>query len=382
MTTENQDLLVGGEAFKAILGDIDVKTQLEKAKALALSTKSDATRKKAVKQMKYLAGLVKVNMTPDKAYVLHNVPVLPPIYRPVMIQPGNRLEYSDIDYLYKDHQLLNNALKKNIHELPDEMLIDGRKNLYNGLKAVFGYGDAIEGSSRGKDLKGLATQVAGDGSPKYGYFQNKVLYKKQDFSGRGVIAADPTLRFNEVSMPKDQLWTMYKFHIVRDLVKKGYNYIDAETAYTKRASSAEESFNRLIKDIPVILNRPPTLMKSNLTAMFPISKSDSKTIGMNILHLPLFAGDFDGDALMVHTPMTAESIHEAKTKMLPQHQMYDYRKGPGESMVAPGHEAIIGSVHMTEPDMTQKPVHFKTEQEVLAALHAGTIHENTPITIG
>lgn len=378
----SDDLLVGGEAFKEMLKGINVNEHLENAKQIALSTKSAATRDKAVKKMKYLAGLKKMDLTADKAYVLHNIPVLPPVYRPMMIQPGNRAEYADIDHLYRDLMIHAEAAKIPLAYASSETQVTNRKALYDGVKAVFGYGDAISGSSRGKELKGLATQIAGDGSPKYGFFQNKVLYKKQDFSGRGVIAADPTLQFNEVSMPKDQLWTVYKFHIIRDLVKKGYGYIDAETAYNNRTKGAEDSFRKLVQEVPVILNRPPTLMKSNLTAMYPVPKEGSKTIGMNILHLPLFAGDFDGDALMVHTPMTAEAIHEAKTKMLPQHQMFDYRKGPGESMVAPGHEAIIGSVHMTEPDMTQKPVHFKTEEDALKALHDGTIKENTPITIG
>ena len=51
-------------------------------------------------------------------------------------------------------------------------------------------------------------------------------------------------------------------------------------------------------------------------------------------------------------------------------------------MVAPGHEAVIGSVYLTEPDHAQEAVHFATEMEALKALKAGTIKENTPITIG
>ena len=50
-------------------------------------------------------------------------------------------------------------------------------------------------------------------------------------------------------------------------------------------------------------------------------------------------------------------------------------------MVAPAHEAIIGSVYMTEPDMSQKTVVFKTEAEAIVAFKKGDIKENTPIEI-
>jgi hypothetical protein len=80
--------------------------------------------------------------------------------------------------------------------------------------------------------------------------------------------------------------------------------------------------------------------------------------------------------------MSPEAVHEAKTKVLPQHQINDYRRGQNQSIVAPGHEAIIGSMIMTEPDMEQAVVKFKTEADCLKALHEGKIKENTPVEIG
>jgi DNA-directed RNA polymerase subunit beta' len=173
---------------------------------------------------------------------------------------------------------------------------------------------------------------------------------------------------------------MYKFHIVRDLVKKGYSWADAEKAFTDRSPAAQQSFAAMIKHVPVIVNRAPTLMKSNISAHYPVP-IEGKTVGVNPLHLPMYAGDFDGDAMSIFVPMTPEAIHEAKTKMLPEHQIYDYRRGIGSTMVAPGHEAVLGAVHLTEPDMKQKVVEFKNEEDALAALKAGTIKENTPVRI-
>lgn len=109
---------------------------------------------------------------------------------------------------------------------------------------------------------------------------------------------------------------------------------------------------------------------------------DDKTIGLNILHLPGFAADFDGDALMSYVPMTQEAIQEAKDKLLPSRHLSDARIGYGSSMFAPGHEAVLGSVHLTRADTSQKLHTFATEQEAWTALQAGHIHDNTPIKIG
>lgn len=376
-----EDALVGGTALEQMLKDVDVNGMLKSLIKEVKTTKSVSKRDAIVKKIKYLAGLQKNNMDPATAYVLRTLPVVPPLVRPVTNRGANRLEFADINQLYRDHLLVNNSLKEVAEYLPPEQLIAERKDLYNGAKAIFGLGDAISGASRGRGLKGLIKQISGASGPKSGLFHDRILKKKQDFSGRATIYAEPNLGFNEAAIPVDMLWVLYKFHILRDLSRSGYNYVDAIKAWTDRDVAATNSFNKVIKSIPVILNRAPTLMKTNITAHFPVP-IQGKTIGINPLHLPLYAGDYDGDAFSVHLPMTPEAIEEAKEKLLPQHQIFDYRKGAGNSIIMPSHEAIVGSVHMTDPDMNQKIHHFKTEEDVLKALKKGDISENTPVKIG
>lgn len=377
---DTDSLAVSGDAIHKMLSAIDVDTQIKALKAEIKETKSPSKRDAIIKKIKYLAGLQKMELRPENAYILHNVPVTPPLVRPSIPMGGNRIEFADVNTLYRDHMLVNNGLKDNIEFLPHDMLVNERKDAYNGLKAVFGLGDAVSGGARGKELKGYIQQIAGDTGPKGGFFHNKLLKKKQDFSGRATIYAEPNLGFNEVAAPKDMLWTMYEFHIIRDLVRNGYDMMAARKAVQNRDVAATNSFNKMIKQVPVILNRAPTLMRTNITAHFPVP-IEGKTLGINPLHLPMYAGDFDGDALTLHVPMTPEAVEEAKQKLLPQQHIYDYRKGQGASMVAPGHEAVIGSMALTEPDMTQEPRVFKSEADVLAALERGEITDNTPVKI-
>jgi DNA-directed RNA polymerase subunit beta' len=324
---------------------------------------------------------MKNELDPENAFILRNMPVVPPLARPTLVMGNNKIEYADANNLYRDHMLVNGAFKDVKDFLPPDQLVVERKALYDGAKAVFGLGDAITGASRGKNLKGFIRQISGTTGPKGGFFHSKLLSKKLDFSGRGTIYAEPNLGFNEAAIPEDMLWTTFKFHIIRDLVRSGFDYVSANKAVESRNPAAVASFNKMIKEVPVILNRAPTLMRTNITAHYakPVK---GKTIGLNPLHLPMYAGDYDGDALTIQVPMTPEAVKEARSKLLPEHHIYDYRRGLDSSMVAPGHEAIIGSVYMTSPDMKQKPVNFNTEEEALEAYKSGKVADNTPITIG
>ena len=88
------------------------------------------------------------------------------------------------------------------------------------------------------------------------------------------------------------LWTMYKFHILRDLARQGYDLhaCGSTKAWETRNAAATASFNRVIAKVPVLINRAPTLMKSNVTAVYPVPIKGS-TLGLNPALLPLFAGD-------------------------------------------------------------------------------------------
>lgn len=371
---------VGGEAFHELLSSIEVKSEIEKLNKEIPKATSVSKRDSLIKKLKYLNGLSSMELKPEEAYVIRNMPVVPPRMRPAIPMSGNRLEFSDINMLYKDHMLVNNSLHELKDILPPEELHNERRDLYNGAKAVMGFGDPISPASKGRDLKGLALQISGVSGPKRGFFQNKVLGKKQDFSGRATITNNPMLGLNELGVPVEMLWSMYKMHIIRDLVKKGYPYVEAEKSYEAKNDAANTSFKKVVEDIPIILNRAPTLMKSNISA-FKATPVEGKTLQYNPLNLKLIAGDYDGDAVSLFLPTTPEAITEAKEKMMPQSQLFDYRKGLGSSLIHPDHEAIIGAIHLSEPDMTQKIVHFKSEKEALKALKEGKIKDNTPIII-
>lgn len=376
---DEDKILAGGNAFHALLSEINVPKALDASVKASLSATSVSRRDKEVKKAKYLMGLKNTGFDkPSDAYILRNMPVIPPLMRPMIDQGGNNLTFADANELYVDHMAHNDSLKGNVLEYsPAESLIEGRKTLYDGAAAIIGLGEPIGAK---KKLKGFIHQISGEGGPKTGIFHDKLLSKKQDFSGRATIYAAPDVGFNEAKFPVDQLWMMYKMHIIRDLTRSGLKLADAKNAWEKRDRIATNSFNKITREVPILINRAPTLMRTNIMAVYPVPV-EGKTLGLNILHLPGFAADFDGDAMSIHVPMTPEAVQEAKEKLMPMHHLNDARRGYGVPMFAPGHEAIMGSVHLTEPDTSKPVMEFKTEAEALEALKAGKIAENQPIRI-
>ncbi|HET8689084.1 MAG TPA: hypothetical protein VFM18_20935, partial [Methanosarcina sp.] len=360
-----EELATGGEAFRQLLGDINSTTHLQGYLNEYKETKSTTKKNKLVKKIKYLKGLSDIGVKdPSTAYTLKNIPILPPIMRPVLDKGGNRFDYSDINKLYKEMIIANEGVDKIKDFSLNKDMSKQRAELYGSVKAVVGMGEAVGPQSRKQGLKGVMVQLTGEEGPKGGMFHSKVLKKNQDMSGRATIYAAPDVGFNEAKFPKEMMWTMFKMHIIRELVRNGMTLPEAKQAYDKRTLAAQNMFSRLTKEIPIMLNRPPTLMKTNIMAMYGVPV-EGKTIGLNILHLPGFAADFDGDALTTYLPMTQEAIQEAREKLLPSKHLSDARQGFGYSMFAPGHEAILGSVHLTKPDMEKKVIKFKTEQDAL-----------------
>lgn len=378
--SDDDEGLIGGHAFKAMLDDIDPEAEIRKLQASLKDTKSVSKRNDIVKRMKSLHGLHKQGFNDmSNAVMLKNIPVIPPVMRPIAVNEG-RIASADVNSLYQDLFLVSDGVDKNkdLFDPSFPILQQARADTYNAAKAIMAAGEPIKYKT--KHLKGLMKQIAGEGGPKTGYFQSKLLSKKQDMSGRGTIYAAPDCGFNEAKIPESQLWKMYEMHIKRDLAQKGYNPAMAKKAYEERNMAAKASFNRIVENVPVILNRAPTLMKTNILAMKAIP-TKGKTIGLNILHLPGYAADYDGDALSMHVPVTPEAIKEAKEKLMPEDHLHDARFGHGSPMYAPGHEAILGSVVMTRPDMEKKLRKFDSEQDVLKALEAGEITVDTPIEV-
>ena len=286
----------GGEYVKKQLAKIDPVAK-EKEILKGMKRKSANNLDNDVKQVKFLRALQKQGLRPDEATIVSKVPVVPPVFRPILPgKNGQDVIYGDINPLYRDLLYANNQLK----EVKKSQLIPGeekrlRPTLNAAVGAVYGVNDPVTEKSKARKHKGFLTYISGVNSPKNGYFHSKLLRKTQDMAGRGTIVPDSTLGMNEVGLPEEMLWTMYDKFIVKGLVQNGYSALEANKMVKERAPAAKNILQREVKERPVILNRAPTLHRYSMIGAFP-KMVPGKTIRVNPFVEAGSNADYDGDS--------------------------------------------------------------------------------------
>ena len=367
----------GGQYFKDELGKIDIDSKIADLRARSNRLKG-AALDGTVKQIKYLTALKAQSLTPDNAYVISKLAVVPPIIRPIIPQHDGRLLVGDANLLYRDAILANQTLETNKPLMPNNELAPLRTHLYDAVGAVFGVNDPVSPTAEKRGAKGFIMQITGT-RPGNGFFQAKLMKRQQDVSGRATIAPDPTLGMDELGVPEDMLWGMYAKFVIGRLVTMGYPALDAERMVKEKDHVAREQLLLEAAHRPVMVNRAPSLHRYNIIGAMP------KLIGGKTLRLNPFAekgmnADYDGDAVQIHAPVTQGGIDDVK-KMMLSHLIFSEKKSSPLN-IAPDMESIVG-LHRATMDKNDVPVQkFKTTAEAMSAYHAGTLSLSDPVEIG
>ena len=283
----------GGAWFKKELAGIDVDKRLTELRSrMKVATGSELNG--VVQQIKYLTTLQKEGLKPHEAYIISHVPVVPPVFRPIVSMPNDpsQLMVSDANKLYSHLIDMNQALKTNV--LPSATPTF-RSALYNAVGSVFGTHESEDDELRGQNIKGFLTAIAGKGSPKYGFFQRKMMFRTQDVSGRGTAAPDGGLGMDQIGLPEDMLWRMLDKLIVSRLVRQGYGAVEARELVDKKAPTAHSALMAEIKERPFIFNRAPTLHRYSVVSAYAVPVQ-GKTIRVNPFVEKGLNLDYDGDA--------------------------------------------------------------------------------------
>jgi DNA-directed RNA polymerase subunit beta' len=226
-------------------------------------------------------------------------------------------------------------------------------------------------------VKGLIRTITGT---KDGFYNAKLVSKRQDLSARGTAAPDPTLGLDEFSMPEDMAWTTYQPFVIKRLVQRGHSALRARELVENKSSVAREALNAEVSVRPALLNRAPSLHRYNIVASYP-KIVPGKTIHVNPFIESGMNLDYDGDALQVHVPASDGAVRDAKKMLLSNNLLGD--KTMNELMVLPAHEAIVGLYKGSQPTggRTKK---FKNAFEARQAYARGEIKatDNVELTGG
>jgi len=357
----------GGKGIKNLLAGINVDEKIRSNEAV-LDAGSISQRDEAAKLLGYLKAIKENGLKPQD-WVVSKVPVLPPAMRPVTAFRGMQLT-ADPNYLYRDLFLANEDMKELRAAAGDSALGEERLRLYHGYKAISGFGDPIQPKTQEKGVRGLLSHVFGS-SPKLGMFQRRVLGVSADMVGRATITPNPDLSMDQVGLPEEKAWIIYRPFIVRRLIRRGMPATAAAKAVVDRSKDALGAMQEELKARPVIINRAPTLYKYGFMAAWPVL-TKGHTLQVPPTITPGFGADFDGDAMNYHVPVTDAAVAEAVQKMLPSRNLKSIKDFNVHYL--PNQEFVLG-LYLASALKNDKVPHrvFRSPADVISSFQRGEI---------
>jgi DNA-directed RNA polymerase subunit beta len=365
----------GPKAIQKALENINLEAEINKAREDIKSGKR-SLRDNAVRRLGFLQAAVKNNIHP-KEWIWTRVPVIPPIFRPLsLIEQSGVQIIADANYLYKDLWNFNENLKNLKNKVED--LSSERLAVYDSIKAVTGLTDPVSVKTRSKNVKGFLQHIFGS-SPKYGTVQQKLLGSTVDLVGRAVVSPDANLSMDEIGLPENRAWEVYYPFIIRRLVRRGINPLQAAEYVEAKTDVAKQALLEELKERPVLVNRAPVLHRYGLLAFWP------KLVPGDVLKVsPTVVGgfnmDFDGDTSNYHVPVTEEARLEAIAKMLPSRNLFNVSRFQAHYL--PRQEYIAGLYIATTANNAKKqPRTFATERDAAHAFFRGELDVDQPVVI-
>lgn len=378
-----REILAGREALNDIKGPRAIRQALENfnlKREIASTTEEikagkRSSRDRLVKRLGFLKAFERLEAHP-RDFFLDRVPVLPPKFRPVSKFKETTIS-ADANYLYKDLIEANQNLRESKEAFGDENTADARLQAYDAFKAVVGLGNPIQPETQERNVRGLLKQIVGT-SPKYGNFQRRVIGNPVDFVGRSVIIPGAQLDIDEVGLPVDMMWTLFKPFTIRKLSRSGMPMQKALQEWKERTPAATHALMAEAAVRPVVINRAPTLHKYNLTGHFakPVA---GHAMQLSNLILKGHNADYDGDALNIHVPVGEKAMEEVKQKMLPSKMLYSTKSF--DVHMLPEQGFVTGLYVGSNENKKRKPRTFASKADAVKAYRSGEIDVDDPIVI-
>jgi DNA-directed RNA polymerase subunit beta' len=373
---------MGADAILAAIGKIklealaaDLRREIDESKG------ASSKFVKLAKRLKLVDGLRRAKIDPSWM-IMKVLPVLPPDLRPMVQLSGGRFATSDLNDLYRRVINRNNRLKHLIALGAPSIILRNEKRMLQ--EAVDSLIDASQRKAvrrgRGKQtLRSLSDMLRG----KQGRFRQNLLGKRVDYSGRSVIIVGPELSLCQCGLPKEMALEMFKPFVLREMIVRGIapNVKSAKNMLERRPPEIFDILEEITLNHPVILNRAPTLHKLGMQAFYPIL-IEGNAIRIHPAVCSGFNADFDGDQMAVHVPLSSKAIEEAKSLMLPEHNLL--RPADGSPISTPSSKEIALGVYYLTSEDTRIEVYkgiFADTSEAIFAYQSGKIEARQKVTV-
>lgn len=236
--------------------------------------------------------------------LIKNVIVLPPDLRPAAkgVEKNNQV----VDQINRYYMQI-------LHQV--EAMGNSVIDVYNDKRLFYEYFRYVQ-----KDVSELYKHIIEKLSKKEGLIRGHILGKRIDFSGRGVIVPDPTLKLNQCSIPYLMFLELFKLQVAKKLIEyrkfkllnDSIDFIDQ--CIEEKDISLFKICQEISKDEVCMLNRQPSLHRLNLIG-FQVLISLDNVIKIHPLVCNGFNADFDGDQMAVYIPVSEQAKKEVVNKM-------------------------------------------------------------------
>jgi DNA-directed RNA polymerase subunit beta' len=184
---------------------------------------------------------------------------------------------------------------------------------------------------------------------------------------------------DEVALPEEKAWEVYKPFVVRGLVRRGLPRLQALSMAEDKTKQAREELVKQMSSRPIVINRAPVLHRYGMMAFYP-RLTKNKTMEVNPTITKGFGADFDGDAMQYHVPSTEDAAKEAVEKMLPSKNLFS--TASFKAHYVPNKDYQTGLyLASSRVNKQSSPRVFRNKKDAVAAYRRGEIDVDTQVHI-
>ncbi len=372
----------GGEVVYNLLKNFDLKAK-EKEIIKELKDTTKMRQEKLQKQLLLIRSFIQSGNRPEWMF-LTRLPVIPPGIRPVLLLDGGQPASSDLNDLYRTVIIRNNRLKDFIATKTPQIFINTEKRLLQeAVDALFEKNtlnrSTFSGRGQSRQLKSISEYLGG----KTGYFRTNLLGKRVDFTGRTVIVSGPHLKLDEFGLPKSMALEIFRPFVISEILSRelAYNVRGAQRIIETEAPIVWEILESVVEGKYMLLNRPPTLHRQSIMAFKPIL-IEGLAIELHPLVCSAYNADFDGDAMVVHLPLSDEAQAEARNIMTSLNNIIT--PASGDINISPATQDILLGCHWAttvQEGGKGEGRYFSSPSEAISAYDFGIVDLHTKVKV-
>lgn len=321
-----------------------------------------------------------------KKFILRWFRVPPTTIRPeIQKMSGGRTGTNDLTIIIASIIKVNKEIPPQLKSVTDVKTISDKQQDKIKILNMHVY-DLIKGTSSTSKLhlessasKRAPMSICKRFPRKFGRIRRNLLGRRANHMARSVITCDPSLRINEIGLPKSiardipipEVVREYNYEQMRIYFMNGVKRYPGCVRIKKASTGAFHDMSRISSDITleigdiiyrnmitgdiVNFNRQPSLEPSNISSMRVVVMDKGETIRMNVLVCSFFNADFDGDAMNVLVPRSKRTMHEISMLNSPSQFFISYKNG--RPKIGEVQDSLFGSARLTQHDVTLDRFH-------------------------